>query len=181
MEKEKFIKENDLIQVEGWNTYYINSKGEVYSYKDGFRTRKGWRKLKPETISKYRYVNFVEPNKKKTRYAVHRLVAQYFCDGFSPNLVVNHIDGDPSNNNSNNLEWVTQRVNVNKSYQTSGVNQTRNYWYYQLKFPDGTISKEKFKGFNDFKCWFDTQQLPISALTLRNRKKLRGYELIKTK
>ncbi len=42
---------------------------------------------------------------------VHRLVAQYFCDGYAEGLVVNHIDGDKTNNRSSNLEWVTRSEN----------------------------------------------------------------------
>ena len=47
------------------------------------------------------------------RYKVHRLVAYCFCDPPDNyrDMVVNHIDGDKSNNNYTNLEWCTQRYN----------------------------------------------------------------------
>lgn len=41
----------------------------------------------------------------------HRAVAQAFVDGYAPGLIVNHIDGDKTNNNASNLEWVTPREN----------------------------------------------------------------------
>lgn len=43
---------------------------------------------------------------------LHRLVALAFCDGANQNKVVNHKDGNKQNNFANNLEWVTQRENV---------------------------------------------------------------------
>lgn len=47
-----------------------------------------------------------------SRYYVHRLVAYEYCDGYAHGLVVNHKDGNPSNNHYTNLEWVTQKQNV---------------------------------------------------------------------
>jgi len=47
-----------------------------------------------------------------TRFYVHRLVAQYFVDGYDPKKEVNHIDGNPINNIKENLEWVNHSENV---------------------------------------------------------------------
>lgn len=175
---ENFVKEHNLIKVEGWNDYYINNLGEVYSYKNKYRSRKGWKKLKPEVINKYLYVNFVDGNKKK-RYAVHRLIAQYFCEGYSDGLVVNHIDGNCSNNHYTNLEWVTQRENVVKSYSTSNVNQVRNYKLYQLVYKDGTIDKNVFKGSKEFCNYVDSLNLGISTNSLMVYGSTKGYTFIK--
>lgn len=45
---------------------------------------------------------------------IHRLVAEYFCEGktYARNQV-NHIDGNKKNNNYTNLEWVTNQENMN--------------------------------------------------------------------
>lgn len=54
-------------------------------------------------------------NAKSRTVKVHRLVAMAFVENKNNNnkLVVNHIDEDKYNNNSDNLEWVTQKENVN--------------------------------------------------------------------
>lgn len=52
----------------------------------------------------------------RTSLFVHSLVAFAFpeiCGEWFPGAVVNHKDCNPSNNNANNLEWVTQKYNVN--------------------------------------------------------------------
>lgn len=177
-EKELFIKKYNLKQIEDFEDYYIRDNGEVYSYKNGWKTRKGWKKLTPY-ISRngYENVTLVKQNKKK-KAMVHRLVAKYFVDGYKEGLVVNHIDGNTLNNKADNLEWTTQQDNIIKGYETSGVDQTRNYHYYKLKLPNGEIYEEEFKGFTSFKEWFDQQNFPLSALTLRNKKTFKGFELI---
>lgn len=52
---------------------------------------------------------------RKKRYLVHRLVAYAFCEGYESDLVVNHKDGNRTNNVPNNLEWVTTKENIHDS------------------------------------------------------------------
>ena len=51
------------------------------------------------------------PDKRKP-YKVHRLVAMYYLDDYSPQLQVNHKNGNKSDNRVENLEMVTNRDNV---------------------------------------------------------------------
>lgn len=52
-------------------------------------------------------------------YLVSRLIALTWCDGFSEEMTVNHIDGNPMNNHSDNLEWVTRAENIRKSFDNT--------------------------------------------------------------
>lgn len=49
---------------------------------------------------------------------VHREVARYFVPNPNGKKYVNHIDGNKTNNNAGNLEWVTSSENALHSYHT---------------------------------------------------------------
>lgn len=62
----------------------------------------------------YYRVNFFNGEKRK-KFFVHILVAKYFVNGYEDGFIVNHIDGDKTNNRYSNLEWVSRSYN-NKHY-----------------------------------------------------------------
>ena len=49
---------------------------------------------------------------KRIKERVHRLVGMAFVDGYKEGLTINHIDGDKSNNRTDNLEWVSLAENT---------------------------------------------------------------------
>jgi hypothetical protein len=59
---------------------------------------------------------------KRPKYLVHRLVASAFCDGFDPDLSVNHKDGIKINNMPSNLEWITIGENTAHQWKIGLVN-----------------------------------------------------------
>lgn len=96
--------------IKGYEGYYqISSYGHVKNIKTG--------KIINGDINNtgYKRVCLYAPVKK--RFFVHRLVALHFCDGYQDNLVVNHKDGNKSNNSSENLEWVTRSENDLHAYK----------------------------------------------------------------
>lgn len=58
--------------------------------------------------SGYLSVSLSNKGKPKT-YTVHRLVAKAFLENPDSLLTVNHIDGNPTNNVTTNLEWASQK------------------------------------------------------------------------
>ena len=84
--------------------YDINEEGKIYSHKTKkFLTGTGYN-------TGYKMVRWTINGIKKG-YAVHRLVAETFIPNPNNLPIVNHKDGDKTNNNKNNLEWVSQSQN----------------------------------------------------------------------
>ena len=97
--------ENGLLKV------YVN--GDIY-----FKNDNKWTLLKQYEASynrKYRSVYYKEEGMKRRGY-VHRFVAKAFIPNPENKPQVNHIDGNPSNNNVGNLEWVTSSENIKHAF-----------------------------------------------------------------
>lgn len=98
--------------------YQICENGDIFSL-----PRKGTIKNKMkicQRVNKYGYVQVVlmKNNKRKT-FLVHRLVANAFVNNDSNLKVVNHIDGNKTNNNANNLEWCSVSENTKHAYRNN--------------------------------------------------------------
>ena len=65
---------------------------------------------------KRKYVCLYKNNIRKN-CTVHRLVAKAFIENIYNYPEINHIDGNPLNNNVNNLEWCTKQQNMKHAYE----------------------------------------------------------------
>jgi hypothetical protein len=94
----EYIVDDDLTDEE-WVThktgYDISNKGRVLA-KQGKTYG---------TLNDQKYYKF-------NKYAVHRLVAETFIDNPENKKTVDHIDGDTTNNNVDNLRWATHTEQV---------------------------------------------------------------------
>lgn len=53
-------------------------------------------------------------------YYNHRLVGEYFVKNPDDKSIINHIDGNKTNNHHSNLEWVSQNENIQHSIKVLG-------------------------------------------------------------
>lgn len=108
--------------VKGYEGLYeISSIGEVKSIFYGKKPRM----LKKSKTSTGYYKVELYKNKKRRSLKVHRLVAIAFILNTNDKPNINHIDGNPLNNNATNLEWCTQRENIIHAYSI-GLRKTFN-------------------------------------------------------
>lgn len=93
--------------IDGYeNKYQISNFGRVRNCKKNLI-------LKP-IINKFGYLKInLYSNKKMKTYLIHRLVAQAFIPNPNNLPIVHHKDENPSNPHVNNLEWCTQKHNLN--------------------------------------------------------------------
>jgi hypothetical protein len=98
--------------------YLVSSDGEVYR-----KVTNGKKVLKKyKRNGGYEYVAIISNGKRK-KFSVHRIVCQAFHSKPFDKFEVNHIDGNPSNNKAENLEWVSASENQLHSRYILG-NQT---------------------------------------------------------
>ena len=97
------------------NMYEISSKGHIrrISSKNelSYRIHRG-----------YITCQLMTNSGRSKEFRIHRLVAFAFVNGFKPDLVVNHKDGNKQNNDYKNLEWVSQYDNIEHANRMGLIN-----------------------------------------------------------
>lgn len=121
--KEKvWERDNEIWKpVFGYENYYeVSNKGNVRSIGNFQMCNGGKRPIcyLTKNVHKQGYL-FVRlyKDKKQKCFFVHRLVAKAFIPEQKEKLFVNHIDGNKSNNNVENLEWCSRSENIMHAYK----------------------------------------------------------------
>lgn len=98
--------------------YEVSNKGRVRSLNrkvsngHGFYIKEGRVLAISKTTTGYWKVELKKSGEKRRSMKVHRLVAFAFIPNSENKPNINHIDGNPLNNNVENLEWCTQSENM---------------------------------------------------------------------
>lgn len=113
--------------------YQASSEGRIRTHKDkitisALGARK-WKQriLKENTRKDRRKRVTLWKDGKPYYYLVHRLIAMTFLEAVDGKNFINHKDGNPKNNNINNLEWCTHKENNNHAFDNglmTGVKTT---------------------------------------------------------
>lgn len=103
--------------------FRVTTDGDVYRIKNGEET--------PASIfmtsrdRRYCTICYTVNGKQKHEY-VHRLVAGAFIPNPDNLPQVNHIDGNPTNNKVDNLQWCTPAQNIRHAYENGLISSVKN-------------------------------------------------------
>lgn len=171
------LKEDEEIkQIIEFPDYWISNYGRVFSHKTMRKNNNGWLLMKNRNKhDKYEYI-FLSKDGIQYEFSIHYLVAINFCKGYKKGLVVDHKDTNRFNNYFKNLQWITQRENILKSYETSGINQYRNYKIYNIIYPNGDKSEDLI-GQSGIRNYIKVHNLNCSALSLQKYGYSKDYKI----
>jgi len=101
------ISAKEYVYVRGYEgLYIINRYGTVLSVKNNTI-----KLLRSSNQHGYRAISLAIDGKRKAK-RIHRLIAEAFIPNPESKPFINHIDGNKSNNEIKNLEWVTHQENM---------------------------------------------------------------------
>jgi hypothetical protein len=101
------------IPIRDFPNYLVTDSGDIISLHTG-------KLLKFDIGPKFYCRVTLCKNGKTSRFLVHRIVAQHFIPNPNKKRTVNHIDGDPTNNQVSNLEWATHSENHLHAFRELG-------------------------------------------------------------
>jgi hypothetical protein len=103
------------IPIKNLKKYKISTHGRIKNSETG-------RILKQKITNGYYVVNLWDAKNEKTvSVTISRYVLITFKSCDKERNIVNHIDGDKLNNHISNLEWTTQKENINHAYDNNLV------------------------------------------------------------
>lgn len=97
------VEAGEFIVYENGDVINAKTKNKLKHYENG--------------VGYYRVGLYCGNNKHKSYY-IHRLLAMAFIPNPENKQFINHIDGNPKNNNLSNLEWCTKSENNLHAYKT---------------------------------------------------------------
>ena len=152
----------EMKEIPGFEDYFIDNLGNVFSnmFKGTSKhIRMNFKQLKTRMFNGYKTINLCKDGHQKCCF-VHRLVALTFLgEPSSPDLVVNHKDGNKLNNIPENLEWVTQIENMHHYWTNLATNRLSKNEENRLKKLKLKLKLKEEREFNSKVICIETKEI----------------------
>lgn len=100
--------------VEGYDGYFISNRGRVKGKRVDIMKQM-------DHYKGYKYLFLSHEANQNKKHFLHRLVAVAFIPNPSNKPFVNHIDCNKTNNNVENLEWMSEQENTQYYWKMKGI------------------------------------------------------------
>jgi hypothetical protein len=128
--------------IKGYESLYqVSNNGKVRNKQTG--------KILKAGISGGYYMVALSKNNQAHSYTVHKLVMENFNREPYENEVINHIDSNKLNNNIDNLEYVTQKENVRKAWESGlceGIRKHAKNMIHKNAIPCKAVAQKDLNG-----------------------------------
>lgn len=158
--------------IKDFNGYFINELGEVKSV----RSFRGTREiiLKGSVNQQgYKIISMIKNGKVYTK-TLHRLLMVTFKENKDNLSCINHIDGNKSNNNLDNLEWCTYGHNEKEAYRL-GLKESRIKEKEIVQLTKDYVIENFWKSSNEIQRQLGYSSGNICKVCNGNRKSAYGY------
>lgn len=134
--------------IEGFANYQVSNTGKIKRRERKIKSIKtGKEMLLKEKVMKQRwnknckcfFLDLLNDEEKRKTVYPHKEVAKAFCINVLPEefTMIVHLDNDPKNNNSTNLEWVTPSEHMAFQFQVGNKNNYKVWKTRKKKYSNG--------------------------------------------
>lgn len=132
------LKDGLAVRLERNTDYVVCADGEIYRL-----TKKGPKKINGNPRATGYHAVTISDGITRKDFLIHRLVAEHFIENPDKLPVVNHDDGDKSNNHYQNLNWSTYQDNTLHAFNTGLMKVGNDHPRAKLREKDVIEMKER--------------------------------------
>ena len=129
-------------EIKNYENYQVSDCGRIRSNLRS-KNKENYKEMKLQNKDGYKIIQLNNANS-KTMFRVHRLVAEAFIEKIEGKDIINHIDGNKSNNLVSNLEWCTSSENNKHAFDTK-LRENKKTYTTEDEIEIVRLKKEGFK------------------------------------